>query len=259
MCGRGVGRDIGQRMEASGLSMGDIPIQSIVIPFLGLVFVGVFLVYRKRMMAGQEQQHAQYRVGELARRLGLSVVEGDPSFNLFVQYAHVDGARGPADGRPVHVQARLSGEPRGRPLELFFLYRLEQESGLVEVTWRTWFECRMSVTAKQEFPPFEVISKKPPMGPIAMVQALPPVATGNPAVDDSHTVATQEPAMARLLGEVIPAFAVFERGSGIHLVGDGRTVSFRMGRDKAPLLANALYYAEDMAAQLDSLASRVGG
>jgi hypothetical protein len=70
---------------------------------------------------------------------------------------------------------------------------------------------------------------------------------------------TQEPAMAKLLGEVVPGFHVFENGSGIHLVGDGQRVSFRMQRDKAPLLANAMYYAENMATLLSDLAKRVGG
>lgn len=239
--------------------MDNIPIQTLLTPVLGLVAIGFFLLYRRRMLAGQEEANSQYRVGELARRLELSVVEGDPQFNLFIQHANVDVRRGPADGRAVHMQARLTGQPRGLPLELFYLYRLELETGLTESVWRTWFECRMSVTAKQAFPPFEVISKIAPVGPIAMTQALPPAPTGNAAVDATHIVATREPAMAQLLSELIPTFAVFETGSGIHLVGDGQTVSFRMQQAKAPLLANALYYAEDMATLLTTLATRVGG
>lgn len=64
--------------------------------------------------------------------------------------------------------------------------------------------------------------------------------------------------MAKLLGEVLPGFAAFHN-SGIHLVGDGQRVSFVMQRDKAPLLANALYFAETMATLLSDLARRVGG
>jgi hypothetical protein len=239
--------------------MGDFPIQVLLFPVLGLAFVVFFLVRRKSMLAKHDAEYSQYRVGEMAQRLGLSVVQGDPQFNLFIQHANVDMQRGPRDGRPVHIEVRMTGERGGRPLELYYLYRLEQETGMVEVVWRTWTECRMSVTANQAFPPFEVVSKKPPMGPIATVQALAPMSTGNPSVDATHSVMTQEPAMAKLLGELIPSFAVFETGSGIHLVGDGQHVTFKMQRDKAPLMANALYYAEQMAELLANLAARVGG
>jgi hypothetical protein len=239
--------------------MGDFPIQAILVPAVGLAFVVFFLVNRKRMLAKHDATYAQYRVGEMANRLGLTLVEGDPTFNLFIQQAHVDIQRGPADGRPVHIQVRMTGEPGGRPLEFFYMYRLEQETGMGSVVWRTWTECRMTATPQKPFPPFEVVSKKAPLGPIATVLALAPVPTGNAQVDATHSVMTQEPAMAKLLGEVVPGFHVFENGSGIHLVGDGQRVSFRMQRDKAPLLANAMYYAENMATLLSDLAKRVGG
>lgn len=238
--------------------MSDFPIQAVLVPMLGLAVVIVMVLYRRRALTAQETQYAQYRVGELASRLGLQIVQGDPTFNLFIQYANVDMRRGPSDGRPVHIEVRLEGAPRGVPLELYYLYRVEQESGFTGVTWRTWFEGRMSATAKQAFPPFEVISRSPPLGPIATIQALPPASTGDPAVDSEYQVSTNEPAMAKLLGEVLPAFSTF-RNSGIHLVGDGQRVSFHMRRDKAPLLANALYFAEEMADRLSDLARRVGG
>src|SRR4029079_5623551 len=161
-----------------------------------------------------------YRAGELAQRLGLTLVEGDPTFNFFIQQAHVDVQRGPSDGRPVHVQIRMQGQPQGVPLELTFLYRVEQETGLTQVTWRTWFDCRMSAYARQPFPPFEVVSRYAPLGPIAQEQPLPPMTTGMPPVDATYLVATTEPGMAQLLGAVLPSFSLFAN-AGVHLIGDG--------------------------------------
>ncbi len=238
--------------------MNDIPIQIFLFPVIGIALAGYVFWQRKAAAAQHDQQYASYRAGELARRLGLTLVEGDPAFNYFIRHANVDVMRGPADGRPVHVQSRMEGAPGGVPLELRYLYRVEQQSGLAQVTWTIWFDCRMVAHSKQPFPPFEVLSRNAPLGPIVQTQSLPAMATGNAAVDATYHVATQEPAMAGLLGEVLPAFATFAN-SGVHLVGDGQSVAFVMKQDKAPLLANALYFAEAMSAGLTEIARRVGG
>lgn len=235
-----------------------LPIQIFLFPIIAIVAVAAFYFMRKRTLAGHDQQFSNYRAGELAQRLALTLVEGDPSFNLFIRQANVDVQRGPADGRPVHIHIRMQGQPQGVPLELIYLYRVERESSLTVVTWRTWNECRMSAYARTAFPPFEVASHQAPLGPITRQQPLPAMPTGNPMVDSTYHVATHEPAMAQLLGQVLPGFTTFAN-SGVHLVGDGQRVSFVMQHHGAPLLANALYYAEQMSALLSDLARRVGG
>jgi len=82
--------------------------------------------------------------------------------------------------------------------------------------------------------------------------------TGNPAIDATYLVTTQEPGMAQVLGELLPAFATFQN-SGVHLVGNGDTVSFVMHQDKSPLLANVLYYAEQLSGHMSQVARRLGG
>jgi hypothetical protein len=166
--------------------------------------------------------------------------------------------RGPKDNRPIHLEVRAEGAPHGVPLEFVYLYRVEQETGFSQVTWRTWFDCRLSARSRQPFPPFEVISKNAPLGAIAQTLALPPLPTGNPAVDASYLVTTQEPGMAQVLGELLPAFATYQN-AGVHLIGDGNSVSFKMHQDKSPLLANVLYYAEQLAGHLSQVARRIGG
>ena len=235
-----------------------MPIQVYLFPVLALVAVAYLVVSRKQAGKSHDQQFSNYRAGELAQRLGLQLVAGDPNFNLFIRYANVDVARGPSDGKPVHVEVRLQGAPQGVPLELVYLYRVERESGIGTVTWRTWFDCRMTAQVARPFPPFEMISRSAPLGPIAQTQALAPQPTGEPSADATYLVTSAEPGIARLLGQVASGFASFAN-SGVHLVGDGQKVSFVMKQDKAPLLANALYYAEVMSTQLTDLARRLGG
>lgn len=235
-----------------------MPIQIYLFPLLAIAAVAYMFVARKKAAQGQDQQYSNYRAGELAQRLGLQLVSGDPTFNLFIRQANVDVARGPSDGKPVHVEIRMQGAPQGVPLELIYLYRVERESGLATITWRTWFDCRMTAQVARPFPPFEMLSRNAPLGPIAQTQALAPQATGDANADATYLVTTAEPGMARLLGQVASGFATFAN-SGVHLVGDGQNVSFVMKQDKAPLLANALYYAEVMSAQLSDLARRLNG
>ena len=227
-------------------------------PVIGLVIVGAYYLKGRSKIAGYDQQYANYRAGNLAQRLGLTLVQGDPTFNVFITQANVDVDRGPKDKQPLHIELRAQGAPQGVPLEFVYLYRVEQDTGFAQVTWRTWFECRLTARAKQPFPPFEVITRQPPVTPIAQTLALPPAATGNPLVDKVYLVTTQEPGMAHVLGELLPGFVTFQN-SGIHLVGDGTTISFVMQQNKSPLLANALYYAEQMAMEMSPLARRIGG
>lgn len=91
------------------------------------------------------------------------------------------------------------------------------------------------------------------MGAIVKQQTLPELPTGNPAVDAEFSVTTQEPALAQLLGQVLPEFVAL--GSAVvHLVGDGQRVSFIMNQTTAPIVASALYHAEVMSHGLSNLA-----
>ncbi|HTQ02536.1 MAG TPA: hypothetical protein VMI54_01725 [Polyangiaceae bacterium] len=238
--------------------MSQVPIQSFLFPVLALAALLFFVVRQKKQLKSYDQQFSNYRAGELAQRLGLTLVQGDPLFNLFIRHANVDVQRGPADNRPIHIEVRAQGSPHGVPLEFSYLYRVEQETGFSQITWRTWFDCRLSAQARQPFPPFEALSRSTPFGPIAQTQSLAPMPTGNPAVDQNYVVATQEPGMAALLGQVLPLFGAFQ-SSGVHLVGDGRSVAFVMKQDKGPLIASTLYYAETLGKELSELARRVGG
>lgn len=238
--------------------MSVIPIQTIVIIVAGIVATIYFLVSRRRRIDTQDKEYSQYRAGELAQRLGLSLEEGDPNFNFFIAQTDKSVNRGPKDTKPVDVSVRMIGERNNVPLELSYLKRVEQNSGVLSVTRKYWFDCRMVAKAKETFPPFEVISKDAPLGPIAAKQALPPSPTGNGSVDAVYTVSTNEPRMAEEIGKRMSGFSAFGN-CGVHLIGDGESVSFVMNDTKSPLVGSALYYAESMADQLILIARTVGG
>ncbi len=238
--------------------MSEFPIQVLVIPILAFVVIGVMAVLRKRQMAKADETYAQYRAARLAERLGLRLVEGDPDYNLFIRQASAAGDAKVTDYRAKHIEVRMEGESGGLPAQLAYIYRVEQETHGRTVKRKTWDRCSLSVRTRQPFPPFEVASRKPPIGTIVREQDLPEASTGVAAVDGAYVVATHEPGMAQLLGQVLHGYQTFAN-AGVHLVGDGQMVTFVMHEAKPPLLANALYYAEDLQARVTELAQRIGG
>jgi hypothetical protein len=233
-------------------------------PLLGFAVFRWMLYSRKTMGATHDAQHANFRAGELSKRLGLQLIKGDPAFNLFIAYADAGVRRGPTDDKAVHVDILMEGAPNGLRTELVYLNRIEQET---EKNWvgdvrsiktKTWFDCHMAVFANSAMPAFEVISRKTPIGKIAQKTSLPEQPTGNPAMDAKFIVKTNEPRLAAILGEHLPSFATFDN-AGVHLVGTEQSVSFVLQKNGVPLLANALYYAENMQKSLGDVTRAIGG
>ncbi|MEO6599621.1 MAG: hypothetical protein ABIQ16_07090 [Polyangiaceae bacterium] len=234
------------------------PFYVLVFPVLAVGYMFFMRSRHKQKTVEFDQQYSNYRAGELAQRLGLQVVKGDPTFNFMVTHANAAIARGATDSQAIHIDIELSGTPFGVPLSLIYLNRQERDTGFSSTTYKTWFDCRMIVTAKQPFPPFEVTSRRTSIGAIVKQQAFPEMKTGNPAVDAEFLVSTNEPGLAQLLGQTLPEFVALG-SAGVHLVADGQHVSFVMGQTTAPIVASALYHAEVMSHALSSLAGRLGG
>jgi hypothetical protein len=235
--------------------------QAIIIPVLGAAFFLYYLlVMRKRQVSNMDNSNAGFRAGARAQRLGLTLVKGDPMFNLFIPVANAGVLSGPKDDKPVHIEILMQGEKDGVPLELRYLMRKEKKTDYTEnlIRWTTWFECSMSAQAKQSFPEFELTSRSTSTGPIARTLSYPEMRTGNPSVDATYLMATGQPAMAKLMANLMGPFAEFKVG-GVHLVGDGKTVSFIMRQDTAVMVGYGLYYPESMATGLVAIARAVGG
>lgn len=211
------------------------------------IVAGLQIYFRVRSAPARAALTQRLRTDTLAQRLGLAIVEGDPSF-AFVDVGGQSGAR---------RRVVLRGERAGSPLELVHAYERTDRASWGEVHVSTTFECRLTAYARQPFPRFEVMSQLP--GIPQREPLLPRVATGCSAVDGPLIVRTQEPAMAELLGRVLPHYASAFAMSGMHLHGDGYAVSFLMHQKVAPHPAAALENAEAMAELVVALARAVGG
>ena len=64
--------------------MSQIPVQTFLFPILAIIAVVFILMNRKKMMGKMDQENAKCRLSEVAQRMRLSIVEGDPSFNLML-------------------------------------------------------------------------------------------------------------------------------------------------------------------------------
>jgi hypothetical protein len=235
-----------------------VPIQVLLGPLVGLLFVLYYVFRRKAVTSGLAADHKSYEAGVLATRLGMTQTAGSPTYNLFVPHDDPQLRRGPGDKQPVHLEIAMHGSQDGVATRLDYLYRIEQETGFASVERKIWFDCRMTAAARAPFPPFEVWTRQAPAGPIVPELALPSAATGDPAVDATYAIATAEPALSRLLAGHLARLSGFAN-AGVHLVGDGKKVAFVMQQQRAPLVGSALYHAEAMQQALVALAKAVGG
>jgi len=238
--------------------MANYPFYYLLLPVVAVGYALFMRSHQKKKTQEYDQQYANFRAGPLAQRLGLQLLKGDPTFNFLVTHANQSVARGATDSKAIDIDIEMAGAPFGVPLAFRYLYRVERETGFNSTTYKTWFNCRMVATAKQSFPPFEVTSRNTSLGRIVRQQTLPDAPTHNPAVDAEFQVTTHEPALAQLLGQILPEFSAFG-GAGVHLLGEGQQVSFVMNQTTAPMAPSALYYAEVMTHALSTLAQRLGG
>lgn len=204
-------------------------------PFLSLIVVGAILggnfYYRNKMRAQQEAQYANYKLADVARGIGLAVVEGDPALNLMLVHAAHADAKEQAQGNLLQkvrgdsareTAARAAGQVWGRPYELRYSQRTELEHSIGLRTWTLYFDFTLACATTVDVPPFEIIMRNPPQYSEPKVRtALPPQPTGNSALDSMIVVKTQDPRFAAAL---VPALVPLMTLTSIHLVGDGRSI-----------------------------------
>lgn len=211
------------------------------------IVVGLHIYFRMRSAPARAAMTQRLRTDTIAQRLGLSIVEGDPAF-VFVDVGGQSGTR---------RRVVLRGERAGTPLELVYAYQRTDRASWGEVHVSTTFECRVTAYARQPFPCFEVMSLLP--GIPQREPLLPRAGTGHPGADGALIVKTQEPAMAELLGRILPQYAPAFAMTGMHVHGDGSAVSFLMHQKVAPHPAAALENAETIAELVVALGRAVGG
>lgn len=231
-------------------------------PFLLVIGYSVYLARRRAQLQieinAKGQATAGYQAGYLAQHLGLTLVEGDPAFNLMMRAHTREHQWGARFFRPVDLRLRMVGTIDGAPVELRYLYAQKKSLGVLNTQIQTWLDCRVTAQPAEPFPPFEVVSRQTTRGPIIRQTGLPQRPSGRSDVDGMLAIATQEPAMAQVLGEAMHLFSPLA-GVGVHIVGDGSQISFMMHEKDAPLIDDALPHIAAILAGLADLARRVGG
>jgi hypothetical protein len=204
-------------------------------------FIAAYWIVMSRRRQPFVDGTSSMRAGEVATKLGMTLVQGDASFHLFADATPSMGAAGALlSGTPFPYQGPASeivarGAVEGRPTELYFYARATAGVRLpglgrdIEVE-RT---CRLSLVPRAHVPDFELVLRNP--GPGAEAErvhpGLPASHLGDPRLDDRYQLYASTPELAARLARVAP---VFDDQTYVHIAGEG-------GRVTMPFTLGAIY------------------
>jgi hypothetical protein len=208
--------------------MGEIPAAVFLTPLIGVILAVWMLVRRRGVMASMEEKYADMRMGDIAGRLGLAVVEGDPTLNLMLASMKHDAKDYQATGGVIaklkgdgvkETRARLSGSPYGHPTEFVFYRRSEVSPGLALTEIRETCDYRLTLRVGAPVPDFEIVLRAPQRG----LEAVPelPLALqsfGDVHLDAALKLTSSDRAIGRLLAPLVAPLASM---SYVHLQGRG--------------------------------------
>jgi len=197
--------------------MGDgVPVSVFLLPAIGLGIGAFFLLFGRRLMTGHDQRYHDLRMGELAQRLGLRIVEGDPALNMM--QAHTKHNMRMAKDKAGFMRSSketkvvLEGAPYGRPTRfLFHRYTAVAERVVVQVVSGS-FDCRLSLQVPADLPPFEIVSRsglgRRYMGIKAKAEwGLAPQSFGDADLDAKLALSSPDPRIGPFLAEVVRSLA----------------------------------------------------
>jgi len=197
--------------------MGDgVPVSVFLLPAIGLGIGAFFLLFGRRLMTGHDQRYHDLRVGELAQRLGLRIVEGDPALNMM--QAHTKHNMRMAKDKAGFMRSSketkvvLEGAPYGRPTRfLFHRYTAVAERVVVQMVSGS-FDCRLSLQVPADLPPFEIVSRsglgRRYMGIKAKAEwGLAPQSFGDADLDAKLALSSPDPRIGPFLAEVVRSLA----------------------------------------------------
>jgi hypothetical protein len=212
-----------------------------VMPVLVLALLVYGFVVRKRGLAATT--HAT--VGALAQRLGLQVIQGDPSINLYYLAQ---------PNRNYERNIQLVGAPYGREVKWDLTDGTRSQDFLVLVKVTTTWGCFLVARVGAHFPDFEVKLRNPNqyLVPEISLPHLPETLTGDPAIDATFRVAIADP---RYAPSLVPAIQALAGQLYVHIVGQGGVVMIPITRFGLGYFVNAaeqyLYALEVLACILE--------
>ena len=218
-----------------------MPVYIYVLPVVVVAMVIYTVVMRKRGMAAT--QHAT--VGSLAQRLGLQVIQGDSSTNLYYLSQ---------PNRDYKRNIQLVGAPYGREVRWDLTDGTRSQDFLVAVKVTTTWGCFLVAKVAAHFPEFEITLESPNeyLVPERMLPYLPETMTGDPTVDAAYRVAVADP---RWASQLVAGIRALTGELYVHIVGQGGVVMVPLTRFGLPYFANAaekyLYCLEVLACTLE--------
>jgi hypothetical protein len=218
-----------------------MPIYYYVMPVIVLAFVAYTFVMRRRGLASTT--HAT--VGSLAQRLGLQLIQGDPSINLYYLAQ---------PNRNYKRNIQLVGAPYGREVKWDLTDGTRSQDFLVLVKVTTTWGCFLVARVNAHVPDFEITLRNPNqyLVPERSLPHLPEAPTGDPSIDSAYRVAIADPRYAPSLAPAIKALAgqIY-----VHVIGQGGVVMIPITRVGLSYFVHAaeqyLYALEVLACTLE--------
>jgi hypothetical protein len=179
-------------------------------------------------MPGSDRRYREFRVADLAQRLGLQIVEGDPTLNMMQAHTkhNVSMAKNKARGflrSSKETRVVLEGAPYGRPTRFLFPRYTEVAERIVAQVVSGSFDCRLSLRVPVDLLPFEIFSRtgfadrymgikaKPEWG-------LPAQWFGDRDLDAKLALSSQDPRLGPYLAPVVGALGGHKY---LHIQGHG--------------------------------------
>jgi hypothetical protein len=239
--------------------MNGVPLQTYLFPLIMLVVVGFMYLRGVKLRAQTLKDNPQYALGALAQRWQLQMLDGDPTYNLFINSRdaevaqHVPAIAGMSGDTPPHG-ARMSGQHRGRPVTFEFYDQTHIERGIIETTYTRNYRCVLAVGVRAAFPPFELRLRAENQY-LTTERRLdaPEQRLGQPALDQALALTGNDPRVGPMIAPYVGALTAM---TYVHVVAGDGAVRFEM----TPLgTSYGAYYAETVLQVLLAIADVLDG
>jgi hypothetical protein len=205
-----------------------VPFAAYLVPAIGLGMGAFWLVFGRKLMTGSDKRYREFRVADLAHRLGLQILEGDPTLNMMQAHTkhNMRMAKDKARGflrNSKETRVVLEGAPYGRPTRFLFHRYTEVAERIVVRVASGSFDCRLSLQVPVDLPPFEIVRRagfadryqgiraKPEWG-------LPAQSFGDRDLDAKLALSSPDPRLGSYLAPVVAALAGHRY---VHVQGHG--------------------------------------
>lgn len=213
-----------------------------------------FMSWQRRKLG---KQYSHMRAGELAPRLGMTLVEGNPEFNLATQSVqpsvqNVSSAAGflnqmaatSVGGTLGEFRLHMTGQPYGANAELVLYCRQDYKPGYAQNVTTTWHDLRLTIRARGTVTPFDLRLRKETTGletrRAADEQRMPVQSFGDPMLDQRFAIETYDPSLPKRIAAVLGPLS--HHMIYVHITGAGDQVSFVM--TPASVMAAAMSFEQ---------------